>query len=116
MGCHCNVPDVVCTQHPDAPKQRVFPNNETNPPYLPQPSDEFASATLKDDTSGANLGPWATGRVTWSNTAGLIGEDRIISREVGESWVTTSWFACRSASDSRPVQYNTVQSERLEEK
>ena len=55
-------------------KKRTFPEIEGEyPPYLPQPSDLTAKSNLIREEKMGPIGPWASGRPTWSPTADVTG-------------------------------------------
>lgn len=60
------------------------------PPYLPQPEDAFPIAP--EETMGA-LGPWATGRVTFTPKDGLTGVRPVVDRYSVTKFGAPQWRA-----------------------
>nr|XP_031850473.1 tektin-4-like isoform X2 [Nomia melanderi] len=60
------------------------------PPYLPQPEDAFPVAP--EETMGA-LGPWATGRVTFTPKDGLTGVRPVVDRYSVTKFGAPQWRA-----------------------
>ncbi|XP_043249738.1 tektin-4 [Colletes gigas] len=68
-------------------------NDETKeklPPYFPQPGDEFPA---KPEGSMEAIGPWATGRVTFSPKDGLTGVRPVVDRYSVTQFGAPEWRA-----------------------